>query len=166
MTSVSKRTIHILAISTLALGLAACGKSDDKTAGQKLDSGIAQTQQAAENAGTKMQDGAAKAADATTNALEKAGDKIASAADSAGATMQEEASKAGAALDDAGITAQIKADLIKEPNISALKIDVDTKSGAVTLTGTVPSEDLKARAGELAKGVKGVSSVINNLTVG
>ncbi|MEG0149518.1 MULTISPECIES: BON domain-containing protein [unclassified Comamonas] len=166
MTSMSKRAIHMLAISTLAFGLAACGKSEEKTAGQKLDSAISQTQQAAENAGSKLEDSAAKAGDATTNAMEKAGDKIASVADSAGAKMEQEAAKAGAALDDAGITAQVKADLIKEPNISALKIDVDTKSGVVTLSGTVPSEALKTRAGELAKAVKGVGNVNNNLTVG
>lgn len=166
MTSMSKRTIHLLAISTLAFGLAACGKSEDKTVGQKMDSAVSQTQQAAENAGNKMEDSATKAADATSNAMEKAGDKIASAADSAGAKIEQEAAKAGAALDDAGITAQIKADLIKEPDISALKIDVDTKGGVVTLTGTVPSEALKSRAGDLAKAVKGVGSVNNNLMVG
>ncbi|MEG0558858.1 MAG: BON domain-containing protein [Comamonas sp.] len=50
--------------------------------------------------------------------------------------------------------------------MSALKIDVDTQSGVVTLSGTVPSEALKTRAGELAKAVKGVGNVNNNLTVG
>ena len=74
-------------------------------------------------------------------------------------------SQAGAALDDAGITAQIKADLIKEPDISALKIDVDTKAGAVTLTGSVPSDALKMRAGDIAKAVKGVNNVSNMLEI-
>jgi hypothetical protein len=43
---------------------------------------------------------------------------------------------------------------------------VDTKGGAVTLTGTVPSEAVKTQAGEIAKAAKGVTSVNNNLTVG
>ena len=112
-----------------------------------------------------MQEGAAKAGDATASALNTAGDKMGQAADTAGAKIEEGAAKAGAALDDAGITAQVKTDLIKEPNISALKIDVDTKAGAVTLTGTVPSEALKTRAGEIATAVKGVGSVNNMLTI-
>ena len=113
MTQFFKRSAQILAITALSFGLAACGKSDDKTAGQKLDSAISQTQQAAENVGTKNEDGAAKAGDATANALDKAGEKVSNAADAAGNKIEEGAAKAGAALDDAGITAQVKTDLIK-----------------------------------------------------
>lgn len=42
---------------------------------------------------------------------------------------------------------------------------MDTKGGVVTLSGTVPSEAVKNRAGDIAKGVKGVASVNNNLAV-
>ena len=135
MTFITQRCCHILAVSALAFCLAACGKTED-TAGQKIDNAMS-------SAGTKIEEGAAKAEAATNNAM----------------------SQAGAALDDAGITAQIKADLIKEPDISALKIDVDTKAGAVTLTGSVPSDALKMRAGEIAKSVKGVNNVSNMLEI-
>ena len=163
---VFKRSVHILAVTALAFGLAACGKSDDnKTAGQKLDSAISQTEQAAQNAGNKIEDGAAKAGDATSNALDKAGDKIAGAADTAGQKVEAGAASVGAALDDAGITAGVKTELIKAPEISALQIDVDTKGGVVTLNGTVPSESVKTQAGDIAKAVKGVSSVANNLEI-
>ncbi|RGE45264.1 BON domain-containing protein [Comamonas testosteroni] len=152
---VFKRSVSVLAVTALAFGLAACGKSDDnRTAGQKLDSAVAQTQE-----------GAAKAGDATANALDKAGDKIADAASKAGDKVEAGTAAVGAALDDAGITAAVKTDLIKAPDISALKIDVDTKGGAVTLTGEVPSEALKNQAGDIAKAAKGVTSVTNNLTV-
>ena len=40
-----------------------------------------------------------------------------------------------------------------------------TKDGAVTLSGTVPSDAVKNQAGDIAKAAKGVTSVINNLTV-
>lgn len=153
MSFITQRCCQILAVSALAFGLAACGKTED-TAGQKLDSAVQQTQKAAEtagqkidsamtSAGTKIEEGAAKAEIATNNAM----------------------TSAGAALDDAGITAQIKADLIKEPEISALKINVDTKAGAVMLTGSVPSDALKVRAGDIAKSVKGVTNVSNMLEV-
>ena len=165
MTQFFKRSAQILAITALSFGLAACGKSDDKTAGQKLDSAISQTQQAAENVGSKIEDGAVKAGDATANALDKAGEKVSNAADAAGNKIEEGAAKAGAALDDAGITAQVKTDLIKAPEISALQINVDTKAGAVTLSGTVPTDAIKTQAGDIAKAAKGVTSVNNNLTV-
>ena len=87
------------------------------------------------------------------------------AADAAGHKIEEGATKAGAALDDAGITAAVKTDLIKAPEISALQINVDTQGGAVTLSGTVPTEAIKTQAGDIAKAAKGVTSVNNNLTV-
>ena len=165
MTQFFKCSAQILAITALSFGLAACGKSDEKTAGQKLDSAISQTQQAAENVGSKIEDGAVKAGDATANALDKAGEKVSNAADAAGHKIEEGATKAGAALDDAGITAAVKTDLIKAPEISALQINVDTQGGAVTLSGTVPTEAIKTQAGDIAKAAKGVTSVNNNLTV-
>ena len=39
------------------------------------------------------------------------------------------------------------------------------KDGVVTLTGEVENEAAKAKAEELAKGVKGVKSVTNNITI-
>lgn len=162
---VIKRSVHILAVTALALGLTACGKSEDKTAGQQLDSTIEKTQQAASEAGNKVEEGAVKAGDAAANALEKAGDQIAHAAGEAGDKVEAGTAAVGAALDDAGITAQVKTDLIKAPEISALQINVDTQGGVVTLAGEVPSEAIKTQAGDLAKAVKGVTSVNNNLSV-
>lgn len=153
MTFITQRCCQILAVSALAFGLAACGKTED-TAGQKLDSAVQQSQQAAQSAGQKID-----------NAMSSAGTKIEEGAAKAEAATNNAMSQAGAALDDAGITAQIKADLIKEPDISAIKIDVDTKAGAVTLTGSVPSEALKMRAGDIAKSVKGVNNVSNMLEI-
>ena len=166
MTTMFKRSAQVLAITALAFGLAACAKTDDnKTAGQKLDSAISQTEKAAENAGSKIEEGTAKAGDAAADALAKAGEATGAAMEKAGNKMEEGAAKAGAALDDAGITAAVKTDFIKAPEISALQINVDTKGGVVTLTGNVPSEAVKTQAGDIAKAAKGVTSVNNNLTV-
>lgn len=166
MNVMTKRYVQIVAVTALAFGLAACGKNDEsQTAGQKLDSAISQTKDAADTAGKKLEEGAAQAGDAAASALDKAGEKLNSAADSAGSKIGESAAMAGKALDDASITAQIKAELIKAPEVSALKVDVDTKSGVVTLSGTVPSDSVKNRAGEIATGVKGVASVNNTLVV-
>lgn len=42
---------------------------------------------------------------------------------------------------------------------------VDVKDGVVTLTGEVKTESAKASAETFAKGINGVKSVVNNLTV-
>ena len=50
-TQISQRPTHrvasILAVSALALGLSACGKTEDPTVGQRLDSAVEKTEQAA-----------------------------------------------------------------------------------------------------------------------
>jgi len=72
----------------------------------------------------------------------------------------------GTQIDDATITAKIKLKLLEDPITKARKIDVDTVNGVVTLTGVVESEKEIKRAIEIAKSVKGVRKVVNNLKVG
>jgi osmotically-inducible protein OsmY len=59
----------------------------------------------------------------------------------------------------------VKTDILKDPDLSVLKIDVDTKDGVVTLNGLANTEAAKNRAQTLASGVKGVKEVRNFLTV-
>lgn len=68
-------------------------------------------------------------------------------------------------IDDATITAKVNAALAADKDLSAVRIDVDTKDGVVTLTGPAPSPEASAQATKIAKNVKGVSSVNNQLTV-
>ena len=149
------RLSALAAAAALAVGLAACGKSDDgQTAGQKLDTAVAKTEAAANQAGDKMANAAADAKDAVKDAA-------ADAKADASAAM----AKAGDMLDDAGITASVKTDLAKDSELSALAINVDTKDGVVTLNGPAPNEAAKARAETIAKAAKGVKSVDNKLVV-
>lgn len=69
------------------------------------------------------------------------------------------------ALTDTGITTAVKTKLLADPASSGLKIHVDTTNGVVTLTGTVSTDDEKARAEAVTKETSGVSSVVNSLTV-
>jgi osmotically-inducible protein OsmY len=71
----------------------------------------------------------------------------------------------GENIDDAGITAKVKAKLAGEKISTVTRIDVDTNQGVVALNGTVASETMKVRAGEIAREVKGVRDVVNNLRV-
>ena len=67
---------------------------------------------------------------------------------------------------DAAITAKIKTEFAKDKAVSALKINVDTDNkGVVTLKGTAKSKDEAAKAESIAKGIKGVTSVKNEIKV-
>lgn len=78
---------------------------------------------------------------------------------------REGADRAMPALDDAGITTKVKSKFLGDTNVPGLKIDVDTKDGVVTLTGTVATAAEKQRAVELAKTTDGVKSVVDRITV-
>lgn len=72
----------------------------------------------------------------------------------------------GQVIDDAGITAKVKTALAAEKDVSAMKINVDTAQGTVTLSGQVASQTEVDRALQVARNVEGVKSVENKLTVG
>lgn len=72
---------------------------------------------------------------------------------------------AGQNVDDATITSEVKAKLAAEKAATLTKIDVDTDRGTVYLTGTVDTAEMRARAEQVARSVKHVAGVVNNLTV-
>jgi osmotically-inducible protein OsmY len=55
--------------------------------------------------------------------------------------------------------------LAKAQGLDVENIVVRSRGGAVTLTGTVPEQGQIDQAGEVAKGVEGVTSVTNRLTI-
>ena len=71
----------------------------------------------------------------------------------------------GENIDDAGITAAVKSKLAAEKISTVTRIDVDTNQGVVALNGTVQSEAMRTRASQVAREVKGVRDVVNNLRV-
>jgi osmotically-inducible protein OsmY len=68
-------------------------------------------------------------------------------------------------VDDASITAAVKTRLASEKAATLTKIDVDTNKGTVYLTGNVENTMMKQRAADLARSVKGVREVVNNLRI-
>ena len=166
MNKVPQRICQVLAITALSFGLAACDKNpSDKTPGQKLDTAIADTKQAAQDTGQAIQQGADQAGAKIAEGAQQAGAATGAALEQAGQKVEAAADKAGAALDDSGITALVKTRLIGDPDIKALAIDVTTKDGVVTLTGSAPTDAAKTQATTLAGGVEGVKSVVNDLRV-
>ena len=62
----------------------------------------------------------------------------------------------GRVIDDGIIVGKINKDLIAEPNLRSLNIDVDANNGVVTLTGIVVSPEQKKRVIEIARSTEGV----------
>jgi len=67
--------------------------------------------------------------------------------------------------DDAALTTSVKAQMAAQSQALASMVNVETKEGVVTLTGTVDNDAAKRQAEQAAKGVANVKSVVNNLSV-
>ena len=75
------------------------------------------------------------------------------------------AAQAGDAIANGTLTARVKAALLADPDVKGLQIDVDSNDGVVTLSGALDRAANVERAQALARGVEGVKSVENGLTV-
>jgi len=71
----------------------------------------------------------------------------------------------GQVVDDASITAAVKTKLMTDSVVGALKINVDTKDGVVSLNGPVKSQTEKDTALRIARETNGVKDVRDNLVV-
>jgi c(7)-type cytochrome triheme protein len=81
----------------------------------------------------------------------------------AAATSTPKTESAGEYVDDAVITTKVKAAVLEEPSLKSAEIKVETFKGIVQLSGFVGSSADINRAAEIAKGVKGVKSVKNDM---
>jgi hyperosmotically inducible protein len=61
--------------------------------------------------------------------------------------------------------ADLNSKLLRDDQLSAYSINASVDNGIATLSGDLPSSDLKMRAEQVAKSVKGVSAVINHISV-
>jgi osmotically-inducible protein OsmY len=71
----------------------------------------------------------------------------------------------GEYIDDTVITAKVKARILDEPGLKSAEINVETYKGVVQMSGFVSSQSDINRAAELARGVRGVMSVKNDMRV-
>ena len=67
---------------------------------------------------------------------------------------------------DAGITTNVKTKLAADDTVKAYQVDVDTRNGVVTLSGTVENAAAKEQAITIARGTDGVRDVIDQIRVG
>ncbi|MEN9401805.1 MAG: hypothetical protein RL091_508 [Verrucomicrobiota bacterium] len=71
----------------------------------------------------------------------------------------------GGKIEDASIITMIKSKLMMDGEISSLAISVSCKDGHVSLSGSAESPKLIARATEIARKTRGVTSVSNRMAV-
>jgi osmotically-inducible protein OsmY len=145
-----QKTLMLASSLAMLLALGACDRGDNSTVGQKMDSAGEKASRTANRAKEESLDAAARARATVKNA---------------GDGTKAMGASAGDKIDDAMITTKVKASLAGDKDLSAIRIEVDTKDGVVTLSGPAPSANAREHANDLAKNVKGVTSVNNHLTV-
>jgi hyperosmotically inducible periplasmic protein len=75
------------------------------------------------------------------------------------------ADRVGKEISDTWITTKVQAMYFLDKDVKGMQIDVTTKGGIVTLTGTVATEATRQKAVTDARSIEGVSQVIDKLTV-
>jgi hyperosmotically inducible protein len=71
----------------------------------------------------------------------------------------------GEVVDDSVITTKIKSLIANDDILKAFQISVETRKGIVELSGFVNTQKDKDKAGQIARSVEGVKSVVNALIV-
>ena len=81
------------------------------------------------------------------------------------AVAPEAKTTVGTDIDDATITTKVKSALLKDKDTKSLDINVATNKGEVQLSGFADNEAHIDQAAEIARGVAGVKSIINELSI-
>lgn len=84
---------------------------------------------------------------------------------STGCAVVRDQQTVGAYVDDATITTAVKAKFVEDKTVDAVAIKVETLNGTVQLSGFAKNVAEKTQAEAIARNVKGVKSVQNNLSV-
>ena len=75
------------------------------------------------------------------------------------------ADRVGKEVSDTWITSKVQAMYFLDRDVKGMNIDVTTKRGIVTLTGTVATEATRQKAIADARSIEGVNQVIDKLTI-
>jgi len=136
-------------------------KSADTMAERSASVTLEKSTPAEKSADTSAADKSANTASTDKSADTAVADKSANMADKSPDT----GALVAAARDDAAITAKVTQSIKADTALKAMPIQVDTKDGVVTLSGTVDTQDMRLHAHEIAATTSGVARVVDNLTV-
>jgi hyperosmotically inducible protein len=82
-----------------------------------------------------------------------------------GCAVTDRQSSVAQYVDDAAITLRVKSRMAQDPQVSAMRIKVETLNGTVQLSGFAASAAEKTHAARLAADVPHVEQVRNNIVV-
>jgi hyperosmotically inducible protein len=82
-----------------------------------------------------------------------------------GCAVQRGQETVGAYIDDAGITTLVKTRFVENKQVDAASIKVETLNGTVMLSGFAKNGAERTSAEAIARGVKGVVAVKNEIAV-
>jgi len=83
----------------------------------------------------------------------------------AGCASTSKSEGTGEYIDDTVITTKVKAEIFNEPTLKSRELNVETFKGTVQLSGFVSSQADINKAVEVARSVKGVKSVKNDMKI-
>ena len=146
--SLLQRSFITVVLFSLVLGLSACQKEGAQEG-------------TAEKAGKKVDQAVDKIGDKMTETGKAIGEKT----EKTGEVISEKTEAAGEYMDDSAITAKIKAEIFSDPLLKVTQINVTTTNQVVKLAGDVDSQQSIDRAMEIARSVKNVISVENELVI-
>lgn len=134
----------LFATFVLSVALAGCGRED--ASGADSTSQIPGTETSAATGSSSAGDSSSGAGEASSGA---------SAAGSASSQV----------IDDSVITTKAKTALLADTTVKGTDIGVETNQGVIVLSGAVEDAKQKQRAESIVRGLDGVKSVENKLTV-
>jgi hyperosmotically inducible protein len=108
----------------------------------------------------------ARATDGVNSVVDNLTVAVAEAGRGPGDATAATAGRVGDVASDAMLTSSIKTKLLADPDVAALKIDVDSSNGVVTLTGNVKTAAERDAALRIARDTEGVKSVVDRLKIG
>lgn len=161
-----------LVVAMLALGSAACSRSDEEKAREHA----AEARQKAREEAHELAHEAKRAANALHHQIDQAMDGSGPRSTGTDGTSQKlqrgsqdlraAGSEATVKLDHAALIAKVKAKLASDVGLTTVtRVEVDDSEQVVTLRGTVDSPEQKAQAERAVRQVEGVTRVVNDLQV-
>ena len=82
-----------------------------------------------------------------------------------GMTLKDGKATVGNSVDDGIVTAKVKSALLADPDVKSFDIAIVTRKGEVQLSGFVNNQAQINRAIDVARGVEGVQSINNEMSV-
>jgi osmotically-inducible protein OsmY len=152
--------LAVFALSALFLSAAGCGGESQEQELVKATAEVIEKQEAVEEARETV-DARQQAVDEAREQLEAARSELATREQA----LREAKSRVGLKATDATLFRSVQRSLLDDEELDDLAIAVQVTKGVVTLLGTVPDEDDRARAEEIARETPGVVTLENQIEV-